>query len=153
MNHSRYMPSITLRWVVMAMAWVSLQVSAQADGYVSDESHSSSAPDAVARAASLDEAASEHRVPQIEHAGREETSIAIGHFARAKSLLEAALREFDAGAKVAKPDSIINSQQWRSELIGRAEDLNRILAPQANASRLGVRYDADARLLGAPTKK
>lgn len=127
---------------------------ALADGYSPEGDAPAMTADQAANAAqSLDNAASESRASMNEAAlitevGEEEKSAAIGHFARARSLLIAALREFDQGYKLAKPDAIIDSKQWRDDLISRAEDLERVLAPQARASKFGVKYDADTRLLG-----
>jgi hypothetical protein len=77
---------------------------------------------------------------------------AIGHYARARSLILAAIREFDAGKKVASPDVIIDSAEWRSSLIDRATELERILDPQPKLTSGGVRYNPDTRLLGEATR-
>ena len=72
---------------------------------------------------------------------------ATGHFARARSLIIAAIQEFDAGTALASPDAILNSTEWRKSLINRAEELEHILDPQPQITRGGVRYSADSRLL------
>ncbi len=83
----------------------------------------------------------------IERASGEKLATAVGHYARARSLLIAAVREFDKGAKLANPNVLLDSQQWRSTLIDRTQELDRVLDPQPRASRTGVRFEADTRLL------
>jgi len=143
---------------LLALSVLFSAVTSFADGYTPDESSQApSGAQAANSAKQLDNTANEARASMAEaamigQAGEEEKSAAVGHFARSRSLLIAALREFDQGYKLAKPDAIIDSKQWRDDLISRAEDLERILAPQARASKFGVRYDADARLLGSNTE-
>ena len=84
----------------------------------------------------------------IERAGGATLSRASGHFARARSLLIAAVREFDLGYKLVDPSALIHPQRWRATLLDRAEDMERILSPQPRASSEGVRYNPDPRLLG-----
>lgn len=83
----------------------------------------------------------------IERASGEKLAIAVGHYARARSLLIAAVREFDKGYKLANPNVLLDSQQWRSTLLDRTQELDRVLDPQPRASRTGVRFEADTRLL------
>ncbi len=72
---------------------------------------------------------------------------AIGHFARARSLLIAAVHEFDAGAKIGNPDLLINSTEWRKVVISQASELERVLSPQPAEPKGGVKYEGDSRLL------
>lgn len=83
----------------------------------------------------------------IERAKGERLATAIGHYARARSLLIAALREFDKGSTLANPSALLDDDKWRSGIITRAEDLERVLDPQPRKTRTGARYDADTRLL------
>jgi len=83
----------------------------------------------------------------IEHANNEQLATAVGHYARTRSLLIAAIHEFDKGYKLAKPDSLINSREWRNDIISRAEDLEKILAPQPRITEGGVKFDANSALL------
>ena len=83
----------------------------------------------------------------IERASGEKLSIAVGHYSRARALLIAAVREFDQGYKLANPNVLLDSQQWRSSLIDRTQELDRVLDPQPRTSRLGVQFEADTRLL------
>lgn len=88
------------------------------------------------------------RTPGIEAVEGERLAEAVGHYARARSLLLAAIREFDTGKKIATPDAILDSAEWRSSLIDRATELERILDPQPKITRGGVRFNPDPRLLG-----
>ena len=65
-------------------------------------------------------------------ASQEETIEATAHYARARNLLITALNEFDKG---------------RNTLIDRAEDLDRVLDPQPRATKGGITFEADPRLL------
>ncbi len=80
-------------------------------------------------------------------AGPEQATEAVAHFARARSLLIAALREFDKGRKIASPSELLDVARWRNSLIDRAEDLDRVLDPQPRATKGGIRFEADPRLL------
>lgn len=133
-----------------ALMLLALPLAASADGYgagpdgslqASSRSGSVGAGDAAAKAAA--EAA------LIEQARREDASAAVGHYARARSLLIQAVREFDQGYKLARPDSLIDSAGWRKGLIERAADIERVLDPQPRVSERGTRYQPDSRLLGA----
>lgn len=132
---------------------VGMKSSAWADGMPTEHAPAPMSAEASAReAARLDQEASETRASLGDTTGilevdPEVRSAAIGHYARARSLLIAAIREFDNGYKLAKPDAILNSKEWRSDVISRAEDLERVLAPQAKASKFSVKYEADPRLL------
>jgi len=80
-------------------------------------------------------------------ASQEATVEAVAHYARSRALLIAALREFDAGRKIARPDDLLDSVKWRNTLVDRAEDLERVLDPQPRATKGGIKFSADPRLL------
>jgi hypothetical protein len=80
-------------------------------------------------------------------AGQEATAEAVAHYARARALVVAALKEFDEGRSIARPDELLDSVKWRNTLIDRAEDLERILDPQPKATKGGIKFSADPRLL------
>lgn len=84
----------------------------------------------------------------LERAQGEELATAIGHYARARSLLLAAVREFDQGLKHANPQVLVDVKEFRNTLLDRAEDLEKILAPQPRATKRGVQFAPDSRLLG-----
>ncbi len=85
-------------------------------------------------------------------ADSEQATEAVAHFARARSLIIAALHEFDKGRKIASPSELLDPVQWRNTLIDRAEDLDRVLDPQPRATKGGIRFEADPRLLPEATK-
>lgn len=80
-------------------------------------------------------------------ASGERLATAIGHYERCRSLLIAAVHEFDRGRNQADPKALINVPAWRTAIIDRIEDLDKVLAPQARATRSGVQFEADTRLL------
>lgn len=88
----------------------------------------------------------------LEAAQGETLSKAVGHYARARSLLIEAIREFDRGARTARPDAIIDADEWRSSLVSRAEDLERILSPQPRVTKGGVKFEANTNLLNVTNK-
>lgn len=83
----------------------------------------------------------------LEKATGEELSIAVGHYAKARSLLLAAIQEFDSGYKLADPKVILDVKEWRNGVIDRAQALESLLDPQPRVSRKGMKYRADRRLL------
>ncbi|MCB0353703.1 MAG: hypothetical protein KDD64_09270 [Bdellovibrionales bacterium] len=78
---------------------------------------------------------------------------AVGHYARARSLLIAAVREFDQATALVNPQALLDQDAFRKALLDRAEDLETVLDPQPRASEIGVRFEPDSRLLGEATKK
>lgn len=140
-----------LRVMISAAALIALAIdsSALADGY--DPSVEASSEQPKIAALSQEQAANEQAL-NLERAQGEDLATAIGHYARARSLLIAAIREFDKGYNTARPDAILDSAAWRAELIERAEDLDRVLAPQARVSKSGVRYEPNSALLSTEAK-
>ena len=88
-----------------------------------------------------------------ETASPQKTARAIGHYARARSLLIAAIREFDAGAKIADPSTLLDPTVWRSSLEEKAKELERVLDPQPRITSEGVKFSADHRLLAPNSNK
>ncbi len=86
--------------------------------------------------------------PFIEQATDAQIKKAQGHYARSRSLLIAAVNEFDRATAVANPESLLDVSRFRTTLIDRAEELERILDPQPRSSKEGVRFSPDTRLLG-----
>ena len=93
-----------------------------------------------------------HAAMPLERAKGEKLATAIGHYARARSLLIAAVREFDQGLKLVDPSALLDSGVWRTTLIDRADELQRVLDPQPRATKTGIKYQADSRLLGEAKK-
>ncbi len=83
----------------------------------------------------------------IQRAEGEVLAEATGHYSRARSLLLAAINEFDAGYRVADPSALLDAKKWRASLVDRATELERVLDPQPKASKGGVKFNADKRLL------
>ena len=69
------------------------------------------------------------------------------HYQRARALLISAIREFDQATAIASPDAIIDSDRFRVSLRTRAEELEKVLAPQPRAHRGGIALPPDPRLL------
>ena len=92
-------------------------------------------------------ALAEQAATGLERASGENLATAVGHYARARSLLIAAIREFDAGYKLANPNVLLDSNEWRATLVDRAQDLDKVLDPQPRLTKSGVKYQADSRLL------
>ena len=83
----------------------------------------------------------------LSRASNENLASAVGHYARARSLLIEAIREFDRGHRIAEPDALLDSKRWRTSLLDRAQELERVLDPQPRVTRGGVKFQADKRLL------
>ena len=88
----------------------------------------------------------------ITQAKRESLASAIGHYARSRALILEAVREFDAGLKLANPQVLIDVPEWRNDLLDRAEDLEKVLDPQPRTSETGVTFQGDPRLLSEAFK-
>ena len=80
-------------------------------------------------------------------ASNQRTQAAVGHYARARSLLVEALAEFEAGRRAARPDLLIDPEEWRISIISRTEELNRVLDPQPRVTSSGVRFKAGDHLI------
>lgn len=91
--------------------------------------------------------AAEARGVELGRANQEQAAEAVAHYARSRALLISAIREFDAARAIARPDDLIDPVRWRNTLIDRAEDLERVLDPQPKATKGGIRFSADPRLL------
>ncbi len=85
-------------------------------------------------------------------ASQEESAEAVAHYARSRALLISAINEFDTARKIAKADDLLDSTKWRNTLIDRAEDLERVLDPQPKATKGGIKFSADPRLLPEASK-
>ncbi len=84
----------------------------------------------------------------IERASGPTLTKASAHYARSRAMLISALREFDKATQLVNPDALIDSKEWRAIVYDRAEELQRILAPQPRVSESGVRFDPQPGLLG-----
>lgn len=77
------------------------------------------------------------------YASDQRKDAALGHYARARAMLVSALAEFEQGRKFARPDMLIDSEEWRLSIISRTEELNRVLDPKPRVTRDGVRFKAN----------
>jgi hypothetical protein len=80
-------------------------------------------------------------------ASPERSAAAVGHYARARALLTQALIEFEEGRKLARPDLLLDPEEWRTSVVSRAEELNRVLDPQPRVTRSGARFEATPELI------
>lgn len=81
------------------------------------------------------------------YAGKQRSVAAIGHYARARALLVEALAEFEQGRQNARPDMLVDPEEWRLSLISRTEELNRLIDPKPRVTRAGVQFRANKALI------
>ena len=81
------------------------------------------------------------------YASEQRKNAALGHYARARTMLVEALAEFEQARKYAWPDMLIDSEEWRLSIISRTEELNRVLDPKPRVTRDGVRFKANTLLI------
>lgn len=84
---------------------------------------------------------------QSQFASTERSSAAVSHYARARSLMVEAVREFEEARTLARPDMFFNGDEWRTSVVSRAEDLNRVLDPKPRVTRSGVTFRANPALI------
>jgi hypothetical protein len=90
--------------------------------------------------------------PGLDSVSTEVKGAAVGHYNRSRSLIIAAINEFDRGYKVANPDMLIDSAKLRQCLLDAAAELEKVTSPQGRETKGGVKYDADSRLLNEAIK-
>jgi hypothetical protein len=84
----------------------------------------------------------------IERASGDRLSSAVAHYGRARMYLLAAIREFDKGMKSANAETLLDTSKFRTTLVNRASELERVLDPQPRVSNSGVTFSPDPRLIG-----
>lgn len=82
-----------------------------------------------------------------DYASAERVAAARGHYARARTLLVEALAEFERGRRIARPDILLDPEEWRLSVVSRTEELNRVLDPQPRVTRSGTRFKANRMLI------
>ena len=82
-----------------------------------------------------------------DYAGPERTRGAVGYYARTRTMLVEALAEFEQGRKLARPDVLIDSEEWRLTLISLTEQLNRVIDPQPRVTQQGVIFRGNPRMI------
>lgn len=98
-------------------------------------------------ALSLQSAVPQDAAAESSYASPERREAAVGHYSRARALLVEALREFEAGRKIARPDMLLDAEEWRISVVSRTEELNRVLDPKPRVSKSGVYFNANPLLL------
>lgn len=119
------------------------------DDYFPDSTgqNAESPTDSTNRVDASQQADSSTLTPGIERASGERLASAVGHFSRSRALLIQAIKEFDKARSLARPDALIDSEQWRATLASRADELARVMSPQPRVTRSGVKFDAAPQLL------
>lgn len=82
-----------------------------------------------------------------QYASKPRQTAAIGHYARARAMMVEALAEFEQGRKAARPDLLIDSEEFRLRLISLTEELNRVIDPKPRVSRDGVVFRGNPRMI------
>jgi hypothetical protein len=84
----------------------------------------------------------------VERREERRLSKSMAHYSRARALLLSAIQEFDRGRELADPSVLIKTDEWRAGLVSRAQQLEKVLAPQSRESgSTGVRLQGDQRLI------
>ncbi len=84
---------------------------------------------------------------QQQYASKNRTNAALGHYARARAMLVEALAEFEQGRKYARPDMLLDPEEWRLSIVSRTEELNRVIDPRPRVTRAGVQFRANKMLI------
>lgn len=89
----------------------------------------------------------------LERAKGEKLATAMGYFARARSLLVSAVREFDKGLALVDPNALLDARMWRTGVMDRADELTRVLDPQPRATKSGIKYGNETVGIGDASKR
>lgn len=92
-------------------------------------------------------AAGEAGAENARYASESRKNAAVGHYARARSMLVEALAEFEQAKKLARPDMLVDPEEWRLSIVSRTEELNRLIDPKPRVTRDGVRFQANQLLV------
>jgi hypothetical protein len=82
-----------------------------------------------------------------QYAGKERATVAKAHMSRARTLLVEALEEFEEARKYARPDLLLDSEDWRLRVISLTEQLNRVIDPRPRVTREGAVFRVPPRLI------
>lgn len=82
-----------------------------------------------------------------QYAGKERSTVAKAHMSRARTLLVEALEEFEEARKFARPDLLLDSEDWRLRVISLTEQLNRVIDPRPRITREGAVFRVPPRLV------
>ncbi|HMO19048.1 MAG TPA: hypothetical protein PKA63_13155 [Oligoflexia bacterium] len=86
-------------------------------------------------------------IADSKYASKERATIARAHMSRARALLVEALAEFEESRKYARPDLLIDSEDWRLRVVSLTEQLNRVIDPRPRVTREGAVFRAPPRLV------
>lgn len=81
------------------------------------------------------------------YASKQRSNVAIGHYSRARTMMVEALKEFEQGRRLARPDLLLDSEDFRLRLISLTEQLNRVVDPLPKTTRQGAIFTANPRLI------
>lgn len=82
-----------------------------------------------------------------QYASKQREAAAVGYYSRARALMVEALQEFEQGRRFARPDLLIDAEEWRLTLITLTEQLNSVVDPKPRITVQGVRFRAHPRLV------
>jgi hypothetical protein len=81
------------------------------------------------------------------YASKERSTISRAHMSRARTLLVEALAEFEEGRKYARPDLLLDSEDWRLRVVSLTEQLNRVIDPKPRVTREGAVFRTPPRFV------
>ena len=84
---------------------------------------------------------------QPRYASKERSHTAVAHYARARAMCVETLEEFEAGRRFARPDLLLDAEEWRLTLISLCEKLNRLVDPKIRISTQGVQVASNPRMV------
>ena len=82
-----------------------------------------------------------------EYASQQRSRAAVGHYSRARTMCIESIEEFEAGRKYARPDLLVDAEEWRLSMISLCEQLNRLIDPKVKIDRGGIYVGANPRLI------
>ncbi len=84
---------------------------------------------------------------EAQYAGKQRSTVAKAHMSRARTLLVEALEEFEEARKYARPDLLLDSEDFRLRVISLTEQLNRVIDPRPRITREGAVFRVPPRLV------
>ena len=81
------------------------------------------------------------------YASKQRSNVAVGHYARARAMMVEALKEFEQGRRLARPDLLVDSEDFRLRLVSLTEELNRLVDPKPRVTRQGAVFRANPRMV------
>ncbi len=84
---------------------------------------------------------------QPRYASKERSHSAVAHYARARAMCVETLEEFEAGRSFARPDLMLDAEEWRLTMVSLCEKLNRLVDPKIRISSQGVQVASNPRMV------